>query len=64
MGSRNGPTEIEKGTELEGTIAALKALGHDARAIDMTSGLQAIRRSAAGWEGGTDPRREGVARGR
>ncbi|QJR16148.1 gamma-glutamyltransferase [Usitatibacter palustris] len=63
-GSRNGPTEVEKGTELEGTIAALKAMGHDARAIEMTSGLQGIRRTKAGWEGGADPRREGVARGR
>jgi gamma-glutamyltranspeptidase/glutathione hydrolase len=64
FGSRNGPTEVEKGTELEGVQAALKALGHDVRAIDMTSGLQAIRRVRGGWEGGADPRREGVARGR
>ena len=30
----------------------------------MTSGLQGIRRVKGGWEGGADPRREGVARGR
>ena len=64
FGSRNGPTEIEKGTELERIEPALKAMGHDVHAIDMTSGLQGIRRTAAGWEGGADPRREGVARGR
>lgn len=64
LGSRGGPTEIEKGTELEKTAAALKAMGHDVRAIDMTSGLAGIRRTATGWEGGADPRREGVARGR
>jgi gamma-glutamyltranspeptidase/glutathione hydrolase len=64
MGSRNGPTEVEKGTELEATLATLKAMGHDARAIDMPSGVQAIRRAKAGWEGGADPRREGLARGR
>ena len=64
FGSRNGPTEIEKGTELENVQAALKAMGHDVRVIDMTSGLQGIRRTASGWEGGADPRREGVARGR
>jgi gamma-glutamyltranspeptidase/glutathione hydrolase len=63
FGSRNGPTEIEKGTELVGVEAALKAMGHDVRVIDMTSGLQGIRRTASGWEGGADPRREGVARG-
>jgi gamma-glutamyltranspeptidase/glutathione hydrolase len=64
FGSRNGPTEIEKGTELENVQAALKAMGHDVRAIDMTSGLQGIRRVQGGWQGGADPRREGVARGR
>ena len=63
-GSRNGPTEIEKGTELEGVVATLKAMGHDARAIDMTSGLQGIRRVKGGLEGGADPRREGIAKGR
>jgi gamma-glutamyltranspeptidase / glutathione hydrolase len=64
FGSRNGPTEIEKGTELEGVEGALKAMGHEVRVIDMTSGLQAIRRVRGGLEGGADPRREGVARGR
>ncbi len=64
FGSRNGPTEIEKGTVLEGVVPALKAMGHDARAIDMTSGIQGIRRVKGGLEGGADPRREGVARGK
>ena len=64
FGSRNGPTEIERGTVLEGAQAALAAMGHDVRPVDMTSGLHAIRRTARGWEGGADPRREGVAVGR
>ena len=64
FGSRNGPTEIEKGTELEGVADTLKAMGHEVRAIDMTSGLQGIRRTRDGLQGGADPRREGVARGR
>jgi len=64
FGSRNGPTELEKGTGLEDLQGALKAMGHDVRVIDMTSGLQGIRRVKDGWEGGADPRREGVARGR
>lgn len=55
---------LERGTELESVAATLKAMGHDVRAIDMTSGLQGIRRTAAGLEGGADPRREGIARGR
>ena len=64
FGSRNGPTEIEKGTELAQLDGALKAMGHDVRVIDMPSGLQGIRRTRAGWEGGADPRREGAAMGR
>jgi len=61
--SRNGPTELELGTELESLAATLKAMGHDVRAVEMTSGTHAIRRSAGGWLGGADPRREGVALG-
>jgi gamma-glutamyltranspeptidase/glutathione hydrolase len=64
FGSRNGPTELETGTELESTAPALMAIGHEVRAFEMTSGVQAIRRTAAGLEGGADRRREGVARGR
>jgi gamma-glutamyltranspeptidase/glutathione hydrolase len=64
FGSRNGPTEIERGTELEGVAAALRSMGHEVGAVEMTSGLHLIRRTAAGWEGGADPRRDGVARGR
>ena len=64
FGSRNGPTEVEQGTELEGVQATLKAMGHETRAIPMTSGLQVIRRIPSGWAGASDPRREGVARGR
>ena len=64
FGSRNGPTEIEKDTSIENLSAALKSIGHDVRAIDMNSGLHGIMRDTAGWQGGADPRREGVARGR
>ena len=64
FGSRNGPTEVEQGTQLEGVIASLKSMGHEVRAIPLTSGLQVIRRVPQGWQGGSDPRREGVARGR
>ena len=64
MGSRNGPTELERGTRLEELVGALRAMGHDARPVEMVSGLQAVRRTAAGWHGAADPRREGVARGR
>ena len=64
FGSRNGPTEIERGTELEAVLPALKSMGHDTRTLEMNSGLHLIRRVPGGWQGGADPRVEGVARGR
>jgi gamma-glutamyltranspeptidase/glutathione hydrolase len=63
FGSRNGPTEIERGTEAEGWTAALQAKGHEVRPIEMTSGIQAIVVSPIGYLGGADSRREGVAIG-
>ena len=67
MGSRNGDTEIERGTALEGVAAALQALGHPVQAIDMVSGTQGVARRSGGrgfaLTGGADPRREGVALG-
>jgi gamma-glutamyltranspeptidase / glutathione hydrolase len=63
MGSRNGDTEIERGSALERVAAALQALGHPVQAIDMVSGTQAVARTARGLAGGADPRREGVALG-
>jgi gamma-glutamyltranspeptidase/glutathione hydrolase len=61
--SRNGPTELEKGTEAEGWKAALEAKGHEIRLIEMTSGIQAIVKTPEGFVGGADGRREGVAIG-
>ena len=63
VGSRNGPTEIERGTEAEAWIADLEAKGHVVRAIDMTSGIHAIVVGPSGLTGGADSRREGVAIG-
>lgn len=63
FGSRNGPTEVERGTEAENWITTLQARGHEVRAIEMTSGIQAIIVSPIGYLGGADTRREGVAIG-
>jgi gamma-glutamyltranspeptidase/glutathione hydrolase len=63
FGSRNGPTELEKGTANEVLAGKLAALGHDVRVIDQTSGIHTIARTPRGWVGGADPRREGVVRG-
>ncbi|WP_095149134.1 gamma-glutamyltransferase [Pseudomonas sp. Irchel s3a18] len=68
FGSRNGPTELEKGQFSPTLIQALKNKGHAVNEIDMTSGTQAIVRvrdaqGNASWAGGADPRREGAALG-
>jgi gamma-glutamyltranspeptidase/glutathione hydrolase len=63
FGTFGGPLLLEKGRFDAATAAALKALGHEVREIDMTSGLQAIERQPGGWSGAADPRREGVALG-
>jgi len=63
FGSRNGPTELERDTAAANWVEPLRALGHEVRVIDMTSGVHGIERTRAGWSGGADPRREGVAKG-
>lgn len=63
FGSRNGPTELEKGMEAEAWKAALEAKGHEVRLLEMTSGTQAIVKTSEGFLGGADGRREGVAIG-
>ncbi|MET0268379.1 MAG: gamma-glutamyltransferase [Duganella sp.] len=67
IGSRNGPTELEKGRVSAAVIAELKARGHTVREADQNSGLQGIERrmvnGKAQWFGGADPRREGIVLG-
>lgn len=63
VGSRNGPTEIEQGTEAEGWKAGLEARGHDVKLMELNSGIQAIIVTPEGFTGGADSRREGVAIG-
>lgn len=63
VGSRNGPTELERGTGAERLAASLELRGHPVRVLDMNSGSQAIFRRNGRWEGAADPRREGAAEG-
>jgi gamma-glutamyltranspeptidase/glutathione hydrolase len=59
----NGPSFIERGTRLEALAPSLSGMGHEVRLTSFDSGVNGIRRVAAGYEGGADPRREGVALG-
>ena len=64
FGSRNGPTELERGQFNPFMAETLKTRGHDVREIDMASGLQGIVRvrlpnGSPGSAGGADPRRKG-----
>ena len=59
----NGATELEAGTPLAGLADGLRGLGHQVQVRGHEGGLTGIRRVGDGWEGGADPRRDGVARG-
>jgi gamma-glutamyltranspeptidase/glutathione hydrolase len=62
-GSRNGPTELERGTSIVALQERLQAMGHDTRIFEDVSGVHAIVRTRTGWIGGADPRREGTVAG-
>jgi gamma-glutamyltranspeptidase/glutathione hydrolase len=64
FGSRNGPTQLERGSGYEALVPALTERGHDVRLMELESGLHGIERVPGGWRGGADPRREGVVLGR
>ena len=67
IGSRNGPTELERDRVSPALVEALKARGHEIAVINQTSGLQGIQRvvreGRPGWFGGAAPRREGIVLG-
>jgi gamma-glutamyltranspeptidase/glutathione hydrolase len=70
FGSRNGPTELERGTALESLKPELEKRGHAVNLMEFTSGLHILQRhtdtkqkAALGWRGGADPRREGIVLG-
>lgn len=63
FGSRNGPTELERGTRYEALRGELLDRGHQVVTLPLVSGLHGIERVPGGWRGGADSRREGIARG-
>ncbi len=59
----DGITELEDRPPLAAQADRLRALGHEVQVRRHEGGLTAIRRLGDGWEGGADPRRDGVAKG-
>lgn len=63
FGSLNGPSLLEEKRFPPATVEALRGRGAEVREQALTSGLQAIQKTPAGFFGGADPRREGVVLG-
>ena len=64
VSNRNGPIDLEDGTEAAAMADVLNAMGHKTRLRSLNSGLAAIRiRDDGMLEGAADPRREGAALG-
>jgi gamma-glutamyltranspeptidase / glutathione hydrolase len=59
----NGATELEAGTPIAAQADALRALGDEVQVRRHDGGLTGVRRAGDGWQGGADPRRDGVAAG-
>jgi gamma-glutamyltranspeptidase/glutathione hydrolase len=60
----NGTVQLEQGTPAAALTSALRARGHTVQETTLLSGAAFIRRGEAGWTGGADPRRDGVAASR
>nr|WP_300312524.1 gamma-glutamyltransferase [Halomonas sp.] len=54
---------LEEGRFPQSTINDLEGLGHEVETRELVSGLQALRVTEEGIQGGADPRREGVVMG-
>lgn len=60
---RNDFLALEQGTALEAVLPKMQDLGYQVKMVELNSGLHLIKKSATGWQGGADPRREGQAIG-
>jgi len=59
----NGPTILEANTPIVEYASALAAMGHQVATSELESGLNIIERVPGGYVGGSDPRRDGIAKG-
>jgi len=63
MLNRFGTYDVEKGTSAEKLGSQLAEMGFKVNVRDLNSGLQGIIIDGDGFQGGADPRREGIALG-
>jgi gamma-glutamyltranspeptidase/glutathione hydrolase len=63
MLNRFGTYDLEKGTSAVNMASKLEKMGFKVNVRDLNSGLQGIVIDANGFQGGADPRREGIALG-
>jgi gamma-glutamyltranspeptidase/glutathione hydrolase len=63
FGTLGGPLFLEQERFAARTLADLRERGHNVVEVPMPSGIQAIQRTAQGYFGGADPRREGIVLG-
>lgn len=59
----SGALIVERGALTAEQLAELRGRGQQINETDLTSGLQVLMRTRAGWVGGADPRREGIVLG-
>jgi gamma-glutamyltranspeptidase/glutathione hydrolase len=59
----NGPTILESNTPIVDYASALEAMGHRVIERPLESGLNIVERVDDGYLGGSDPRRDGIAKG-
>jgi gamma-glutamyltranspeptidase/glutathione hydrolase len=64
LGTRNGPTLLERETPYAALEQGLAERGHRVVLMPLVSGLHGIERAPGGWRGAADPRRDGAAMGR
>ena len=62
--SNGSRLQLERGQFAPEILQALRERGQQVEEVELTSGLQILLRTAAGLQGGSDPRREGTVGGR
>ena len=61
--NRNGPSELEAGSQMVDLEVSLEGLGHKVVIREMNSGVHAVMVADDRLVGAADPRREGAVRG-